>query len=228
MRRPQLFPVTVLIPAASALSSGSTAASRAALSPFRIGRTPVTNGEYAPFLAGGGAAPPPWWSDLAFCGPGQPVVGVTWEDASAYCAWLTAIDSGRWRLPSEAEWERAISGGVPHPKTPWGETLPSGEIPVGPLAGPWRVGCGTPNAFGVLDPGTIVHEWCLDWRDPAPSAAPAGAALPRRASRGGSWRHRIRWSAPSARSSLPPAFRYSDYGFRVLREEHPAPVPAGS
>ena len=58
--------------------------------------------------------------------------------------------------------------------------------------------------------GTIVHEWCLDWYDPETKE--------RRASRGGSWRHHVRWSAPSARSSLPPGFRYADYGFRVLRE----------
>jgi formylglycine-generating enzyme required for sulfatase activity len=57
--------------------------------------------------------------------------------------------------------------------------------------------------------GTIVHEWCLDWFD---------AAQARRASRGGSWRHHVRWSSPEARSSLPPDYRYSDYGFRVLRE----------
>jgi formylglycine-generating enzyme required for sulfatase activity len=39
-----------------------------------------------------------------------------------------------------------------------------------------------------------------------------------RSSRGGSWRHHVRWSSPSSRSSLPPDFRYADYGFRVLRE----------
>jgi len=58
--------------------------------------------------------------------------------------------------------------------------------------------------------GTIVHEWCLDWFDPESQM--------RRASRGGSWRHHVRWSKPSARSSLPPDFRYADYGFRVLEE----------
>ena len=41
----------------------------------------------------------------------------------------------------------------------------------------------------------------------------------RKSSRGGSWRHHVRWSPPSARSSLPPTYRYADYGFRVLREE---------
>jgi formylglycine-generating enzyme required for sulfatase activity len=73
--------------------------------------------------------------------------------------------------------------------------------------------------------GTIVHEWCLDWyrRDyyaVSPECDPRGPDEgERRASRGGSWRHRVRWSPPAARSSLPPAFRYADYGFRMLREE---------
>ena len=72
--------------------------------------------------------------------------------------------------------------------------------------------------------GTIVHEWCLDWYGAdyyreAPRFDPRGPAEgSRRASRGGSWRHRVRWSPPSARSSLPPSYRYADYGFRVLLE----------
>jgi formylglycine-generating enzyme required for sulfatase activity len=72
-----------------------------------------------------------------------------------------------------------------------------------------------------MDAGTIVHEWCLDWYAPGYYAAspPADPRGPdegeRRASRGGSWRHHVRWSPPSARSSLPPEFRYADYGFRL-------------
>ncbi len=95
----------------------------------------------------------------------------------------------------------------------------AGEIPEGPIAGPWEVGRGTPNGYGLFDAGTIVHEWCLNWHEPdsSLSASPRGSPA-RRASRGGSWRHRIRWSSPSARTSLPPGYRYSDYGFRVLRE----------
>jgi formylglycine-generating enzyme required for sulfatase activity len=107
-----------------------------------------------------------------------------------------------------------MSGGLAAHRTPWGEEIPPGEIPEGPLAGPWEVGRGAPNAYGLYDPGTVVHEWCGDWFEPeVPRSGPR-----RRASRGGSWRHRIRWSSPSARSSLPPDYRYSDYGFRVLME----------
>jgi formylglycine-generating enzyme required for sulfatase activity len=179
--------------------------------PFLLGRTPVTNSQFAPLVATGRVPAPPWWTDPAFSAPSQPVVGVTWDDAMAYCEWLGEADGGRWRLPAEAEWELAASGGLVAPRTAWGDAVPAGEIPEGPIGGPWDVGRGTPNGYGLMDMGTIVHEWCLDW-DPAPREPR------RRASRGGSWRHEVRWSAPSAKTSLPPDFRYSDYGFRVLRE----------
>ncbi len=195
---PESLPATLSIPGAS----------------FRLGRTPVTNREFAAFLAAGRAPAPPWWSDSRFAAPGQPVVGVTWADAMAYCAWLSETAGGTWRLPTEGEWELAACGGLRAPATAWGEALPPGEIPGGPLDGPWETGRGTPNPYGLCDMGTLVHEWCVNWREPRP-APPAPS---RRASRGGSWRHRIRWSKPSAASSLPPDYRYADYGFRVLRE----------
>jgi formylglycine-generating enzyme required for sulfatase activity len=180
---------------------------------FHMGRTPVTNAEFAPFLATGAAPEPPWWRNPDFCAPDQPVVGVNWYDAVAYVEWLSLLDGGLWRLPTSAEWEWSARGGLPDAPTAWGQDLPPGEVPAGPLAGPWRVGRGRPNAYGLLDIGTVVHEWCAD--AVADARSPNGE---RRVSCGGSWRHRVRWSPPSARSSLPPAFRYADYGFRVLRE----------
>jgi formylglycine-generating enzyme required for sulfatase activity len=194
------------------------------VSGFRLGRTPVTNAQYAPFVAAGRSPAPPWWRDPAFAAPDQPVVGVTWLEARDYARWLGEVAGGSWRLPTEAEWERAARGGLADAATSWGAALPPGEVPDGPLAGPWPVGRGTPNGFGLLDMGTIVHEWCLDWYErgyyaSSPAHAPRGPEEgKRRSSRGGSWRHHVRWSPPSARSSLPPGFRYADYGFRVLLE----------
>jgi len=180
---------------------------------FRLGQTPITRAEYSGFLADGRAPAPPWWDDPRFARAAQPVVGVTWHEAAGYCRWLCEVAGGRWRLPSGAEWEHAARGGLESPRTAWGETVPDGEIPAGPLDAPWDAGRGTPNGYGLLDIGTLVHEWCLDPVEPSRPGGPE-----RRASRGGSWRHAIRWTAPSARSSLPPDYRYSDYGFRVLLE----------
>jgi formylglycine-generating enzyme required for sulfatase activity len=141
-----------------------------------------------------------------------------------YAVWLSDRSAGAWRLPTEAEWERAARGGVEGGTTSWGDRLPLGEVPDGALAGPWPVRRGTPNGYDLFDMGTIVHEWCLDWYKAdyyaaSPPASPSGPAEgERRVSRGGSWRHHVRWSSPAARSSLPPSYRYADYGFRLVRE----------
>jgi formylglycine-generating enzyme required for sulfatase activity len=67
-----------------------------------------------------------------------------------------------------------------------------------------------------------VHEWCSDWYDEryylnSPLRNPQGPAMgTRRSSRGGSWRHQIKITRVGARSSIPPEFKYSDYGFRCV------------
>jgi formylglycine-generating enzyme required for sulfatase activity len=87
--------------------------------------------------------------------------------------------------------------------------------------GPARVGINQPNDFGLFDMSEGVHEWCSDWYDynyyqTSPERNPQGPQTGRRrSSRGGSWRHRIKFSRCAARSSLPPSFQYADYGFRV-------------
>ena len=211
-----IAPVTVGVPGGSFVMGSATGRPDEAprrtvtVAGFELGRTPLTNAEYAPFVASGRAPAPPWWRDPAYCAPDQPVVGVTWFEAHDYAAWLSELTGACWRLPTEAEWERAARGGLDGAATAWGDALPVGEVPEGPLAGPWPVARGSPNGYGLLDMGTIVHEWCQDWYDPETNT--------RRASRGGSWRHHVRWSAPAARSSLPPDFRYADYGLRLLQE----------
>ncbi len=196
---------------------------RVNLPEFCLAETPVTNGDYAAFLEASGAVAPPWRSMSGFDEPDQPVVGVTWDEAVRYAEWLSHTSGSSWRLPTEAEWERAARGGVEGGTTAWGDRLPNGEVPEGSLAGPWPVGRGTPNGYGLFDMGTIVHEWCLDWYKAdyyldSPAESPAGPNEgERRVSRGGSWRHHVRWSTPAARSSLPPSYRYADYGFRLVK-----------
>jgi formylglycine-generating enzyme required for sulfatase activity len=66
-----------------------------------------------------------------------------------------------------------------------------------------------------------VHEWCADWYDPhyyvkSPSSNPTGPqAGERRAARGGSWRHDVKYARCAARSSLAPHKRFADFGFRL-------------
>ena len=192
---------------------------------FEIARWPTTNAVYAEFVTASGAAPPSFWGDPRFADPRQPVVGVSWLEAVAYCEWLAARSGRPHRLPTETEWEKAARGGLDGARYPWGmgapETVFSGATL--PLPGPPRVGGGPANGFGLTDLAGVVHEWCLDWHDDGSYAVaternPAGPAHGvRRVSRGGAWRHQNPWSPVAHRSSLPPHLRYSDYGFRVVR-----------
>lgn len=187
---------------------------------FEMAVYPVTRAAYGEFLRATAHTPPREWSSPAFDQPGFPVVGVSWEDAAAFCAWMGGV-----RLPTEAEWERAARGGVEGDAYPWGDDVPS-WIPDGgrgPLSGPWPVDLGPATRFGVFGIAANIHEWCADWhaRDyyaHAPSRNPGGPLTgARRASRGGAWRHAVTISRSSARSKLDPSFRYTDYGFRVVR-----------
>jgi len=184
-----------------------------------IARAPVTNREYARFLDCTGAPPPPWWHDPRFAHPDQPVVGVNWFEANVYCEWLSGQHQARYRLPTEAEWEKAARGGLPGARYPWGDEQPD----TGRLERPPRVADTRANALGLVALSGVCHEWCLDWDDEtyyatSPERCPQGPAHgSRRISRGGAWRHHDPWSPVAHRSSLPPALRYSDYGFRITR-----------
>lgn len=191
---------------------------------FGIARFPITNGEYKGFLEETQKPPPPFWRDPMFSDENQPVVGLTWDEAAAYCQWLSKKTEKLFRLPTEAEWERAARGGRDGMLYPWGNELPSEKCFIGcdpQTGGPAKVGANEPNDFGLFDMSENVHEWCADYYDYnyyrySPERNPPGPSNgQRRASRGGSWRHRIKFSRCAARSSLPPSFKYSDYGFRV-------------
>jgi formylglycine-generating enzyme len=191
---------------------------------FGIGRFPVTNREFKIFVDDANASTPTFWSDPMFSNPAQPVVGVSWDDAMAYCAWLRQRTRKDFRLPTEAEWERAARGRREGCLYPWGDEPPWERGYAGydeKTGGPERVGVNPPNDFGLHDMSEGVHEWCNDYYDPhyyrySSEKNPQGpAGGPRRVSRGGSWRHRIKFSRCAARSSLPPTFKYADYGFRL-------------
>jgi len=193
---------------------------------FYLSERQVTNREYSIFLEASGVRPPPMWSDPNFSGPDQPVVAVSWFDAVLYCEWLGRATGRKCRLPTEAEWERAARGGVEDKLFPWGDDPPQSRPGYGNRwkSGPEPVGQSPPNAFGVYDICENVHEWCIDWYQAnyyaiAPERNPRGPESgSRRSSRGGSWRHHIKIARCAARSSIPPAFEYADYGFRVASD----------
>jgi formylglycine-generating enzyme required for sulfatase activity len=190
---------------------------------FQLAVTQVRNEEYARFLLASGRTPPPFWNDPNFNHPQQPVVGTSWFESNAYCEWLTQVGDKHYRLPTEAEWERAARGGTEGQLFPWGNEAPSSlpDYESRWKNGPEAVGLYAPNSFGLFDMCENVHEWCSDWFKAdyyaiSPQRNPCGPASgTRKSSRGGSWRHHIKVARCAARSSIPPAFQYADYGFRV-------------
>jgi formylglycine-generating enzyme len=193
------------------------------LDAFECAIYPVTQAQYAEFLRATGHEVPREWPN-AITIDDLPVTGVSWIDAQAFCQWRT--DEGEpMRLPTEAEWEYAARGGLDAALYPWGDVIPD-WVPQrgkGPLGGPWPVTVGEPNGFGLFGIGANIHEWCADWyagdyyaQSPAknPAGPPSGR---RRASRGGAWRHDVTVSRCAQRSRIDPSFRYTDYGFRVVR-----------
>jgi len=203
------------------------------ISPFWLGETPVTNAQYAVFLEKTGAKEPDYWRSRRFSSPGQPVIGVSWEDAQAFCRWLGETWGRSVVLPSEAQWEFAARGSEGR-EYPWGNEPPDatracfdldwGEDQPAPV-GSYPAGRGP---FGTLDQAGNVWEWCRDaWDEEIYAKRAAGRkesldpcvegdeASEERVLRGGGWSS----SADSLRSAFrnrnPARYRIDYFGFRV-------------
>ncbi len=138
---------------------------RVYLDAFYIDKYEVTNAQYKKFMEATGHNPPEFWDDPKYNHPEQPVVGVSWDDANAYCKW-----AGK-RLPTEAEWEKSARGGLIGKRFPWGDE-PShdyanyaGTVGNDIWSGPSPVGSFAPNNYGLYDMAGNVFEWCADWYD---------------------------------------------------------------
>jgi sulfatase modifying factor 1 len=235
--RPEGLPVLVSIPAGwfwmgsgddhgNAGQDNERPAHRVWVDEFLLAACQLTNQEYSHFLRATGTAPPPLWHDSNFNEPLQPVVAISWFEASQYCEWLSRETGRRFRLPTEAEWERGARAGLEGKLYPWGDAPPQSmpNYEKRWKTGPEPVGAYPPTGFGLFDICENVHEWCADWYHAdyyavSPERNPQGPETgTRRASRGGSWRHHIKASRCAARSSIPAEFQYADYGFRIAAE----------
>ena len=192
---------------------------------FAVSQYEITVAEYAPFAAASGRGQP------AARGLTQnsPVRSVSWDDARAYTAWLSAETGQRYRLASEAEWEYMASTGR---KTPfwWGYEPGAGrahcfDCESGLDTGmPARIGNFEANAFGVYDTAGNVAEWVQDcWHKnyagaPADASVREGGDCSLRVVRGGAYRS----PAQSIRSATRDKFKadqaYEYIGIRVVRE----------
>jgi formylglycine-generating enzyme required for sulfatase activity len=158
----------------------------------------------------------------------HPVTLVRWDDAVAYCAWLSDATGRTVRLPTEAEWEKAARGGLAGKRYPWGDSLDGAmaNFLLDPAdrntQGTTRCRTHPPNGYGLFDMAGNVWEWVHDWHRPtyyatSPRRSPTG---PRegtlRVLRGGSWLSAdTRMLSCSYRHKVPPDTYSYGIGFRV-------------
>ncbi len=207
---------------------------------FTITRTQITNAQYAAFIRATARRAPDvdakTWAGYRLVHPfgrtrrhawvrgappkdreNHPVVLVGYDDARAYAAWLGLETGARWRLPTEAEWEKAARGADGR-RFPWGDafdakrlnnadrgpfdTVPAGRFPTGA------------SVYGLLDAAGQVFEW---------TASAAGAG--RHIVKGGSWDDKgCGICRPAARHSRPDGIKHILIGFRLVREGGLAPA----
>jgi formylglycine-generating enzyme required for sulfatase activity len=195
--------------------------------PFAIAVYDVTRADYARFVEATGYAPANPrcdWRHPTSRGapldqtPDEPVVCVSWTDATAYAGWLSARTGHAYRLPTEAEWEYAARAGSTTAR-PWGRepdseranTAPAeGAPPTGakarwPYTSP--VGSFPANRFGLFDMLGNVWQWTAD----------CGTACDRHVVRGGGWFHPATAARSASRVADETDFRVTDIGFRLAR-----------
>jgi len=200
------------------------------VSPFYMDAYEVTTARYAKFLAANGSlAPPDEWEGIDLKKSGElPVVGVSWNDADAYCRW-----AGR-RLPTEAEWERAARDGDQR-KYPWGNEEPgagraaysrkAGHAYEGGLERVGSLEAGR-SREGVYDLEGNVSEWVSDWFTESfavddvrnPKGPPNGE---KKVIRGSGWHEPVERLGGSRRYQAAPDNRTDDVGFRCAMDAKP-------
>lgn len=132
------------------------------LDAYYIDTYEVSNAKYRAFMNATQHSAPAYWDDPRLNKPEQPVVGVSWYDANAYCKW-----AGK-RLPTEAEWERAAKG-PDHTHFPWGPKIEPTKANYGQHVGKTTPVDSYPNGvsgFGVYNMAGNVFEWVSDWYSP--------------------------------------------------------------
>ncbi len=232
---------------------------RLGLAAYKIGQYPVTVAQYRRFVKDNGYDPgksgeywqggglkwlkesgqkaPQYWDNPQWTVDNHPVIGVTWYEAVAYCAWLTTTNPGRFfRLPDEAMWEKAARGSDGR-RWPWGNTFVKENLNSS------EGGIGRTSAVGIFPAGSrwvnedkkgeeaeYIHdcagnvwEWCSGPGigdtpypfEPRLYEEDLKLAPKYRALRGGSWLLNDLNTRAAYRDYLDPGRRDSSVGFRV-------------
>jgi iron(II)-dependent oxidoreductase len=207
-------------------------ARRVEVAAFEIGMYPITNQEYALFLGETGHPQPRYWYDSRFNNRSYPVVGVTWHDAMAYCAWLNtrlakagllAADTVV-RLPLEVEWEKAASWDAQRQikrKYPWGDDWSNTRANTAGGRGEWLttpVGCYPEGVspYGLHDCIGNVWEWTASVYSSYPGAATQFHEAGSYTLRGSSCISLSNQARCTFRSRLPANYWRYHLGFRIV------------
>lgn len=209
---------------------------------YYVAKHPVTVKEYQAFVDAGGYLHRPYWTDAGWAWRGThgilqpdlwddekwtgddhlPGVGVSWYEAHAYCQWLSETSGRNYRLPTEAEWEKAARG-TDGRLYPWGNTFDASRCntrasglerttPVG------QYSPGGDSPYRCVDMVGNVSEWTMSQYKPYPYDANDGRDDPagdmERVTRGGSWHSLVLRTRTVSRGMNDPFFTDNDVGFR--------------
>jgi formylglycine-generating enzyme required for sulfatase activity/predicted MPP superfamily phosphohydrolase/energy-coupling factor transporter ATP-binding protein EcfA2 len=213
---------------------------------FMIGKYPVTNEEFKEFIDDGGydkkelwtregwrwreeneIYEPAYWHDRKWNALNFPVVGISWYEAKAYASWMNKRAGHQYRLPTEAEWEKAARG-TDGSKYPWGDEFDknlcnSNEYGLNRTS-PVGIFPKDKSPYGCFDMAGNVWEWCSDRygvdyyansTDKNPKGPSFGAS---RVIRGGSWFGSAGRCRSANRDHDAPRRRGNVLGFRLLQE----------
>ena len=232
------------------------------LDEYYIGKDKITNQEYARFILDKGYEQAEYWTNGGFGQYGDrprhwmrerfhggglpgnenfPVVGVSWFEAAAYCRWLSDKTGQTYRLPTEAEWEKAARG-TDQRQFAWGDSIDGSYANYDNSGGPYEPGL-TPVGFydgsvrddfathdncspyGARDMIGNVWEWCQDWYggsemyQNSPKKNPQGPKTgSSRVLRAGGWVDSAYYQRAANRNSSFPENRNPIQGFRCVRE----------
>jgi hypothetical protein len=198
--------------------------------PFLLSATEVTNKQYEAFDQGHKI----WRGKNGFSSrDDEAVIYVSYEDAVAFCKWLSKKEGRPYRLPTEAEWEYACRAGT---QTDYytGNDLPeiyqkqqrTNRVPI-PVS--LLVAQTPPNAWGLYDMHGNAEEWCYDWYGPYAAGHQTDPVGSRdgisRVTRGGSHNTPVKYLRSANRQGMLPKDKHWLTGFRVVQASLPATLP---
>jgi formylglycine-generating enzyme required for sulfatase activity len=216
----------VAIPAGEFIMGEGDEQHRVFVDAFKISRYPVTNMQYQTFVAATAHPAPDHWPEGAYPPnkSNHPVVNVSWDDAVAYCRWLSEATGKECRLPTEAEWEKAAGWDVEKglKRTyPWSDQFDASlcntsESGIGDTT-PVGVYPGGASPYGVMDMAGNVWEW---------TATESEREKGLKVLKGGSWADRSDSARVGSRYLALPDFLILNlyYGFRVCARRSPPAV----